>query len=473
MTAPTGASVYYQVYRKLNSVSYSKIYQGSGRTYLDTLSIPNLYVYRVRACVNDGSERCSDYRTSNELHARPPVGNPVISLTSLNYSGDYTVSWTTPTITTEFKLSEKFNDGAWKIISNQQSESFPSPGTRNYDVTNRGSGQYSYKVQACNRLGCNTSSEKHIDVAHKPGVPTSITQVSSDMKNTNISWGKSSGTVSHYIVEQSKNGGSYNQVYKGKNITHEVTGLTAGKYTSRVKACYQVGAAVQQCSTPWAISSEITLVLLPTSIEAPAIDNDGIYTITFTKPSNGDSVTYQWQERLNSGAWSQTISTTSMNVSQAKKENGSWSYRVKACELTLCSGYTSEKTVVVLLIPGTPPSLETPTENVGISTVKWGKSSNMVPSAYYKLSRKRAAGSYTKVYEGIETSFRDTTTSASGTHTYEIKACIKSDAKEYCSEGRTTTTSRKNTQTQKRVIYIHSDLLGSPAAETDENGEIL
>ncbi|MBU2870416.1 hypothetical protein [Colwellia sp. E2M01] len=357
---------FYELEEKVSSGgSYRKVKETTGLSHTLNSNSINQFYYRVRACrFTSGYKSCSGYRTSSVVNAHPPSGAPSLSGSSTSSNGSYSFSWSTNIpLVTKYNISEKVNNGSWSVVSTTSSNSYSRSG--------RSSGQYYYKVQPCNYTGCGSySAEKRIDVAHKPGVPTSITQVSSDMKSTKISWGKSSGTVSYYVVEQSKNGGSYSKVYQSGSLTHTVPSLKAGKYKSRVKACNNKGSYTN-CSS-WRTSSDITLALLGAGLTAPTKDSNGSYSISFTKPANGNSVTYLWQERLNNGSWSTENSTTSTSVSRSGKANGVYGYRVRAKEGSLYTSYTSEKKVTVAHTPGVPSNITLPALSDGFVEVKWG-----------------------------------------------------------------------------------------------------
>jgi hypothetical protein len=67
-----------------------------------------------------------------------------------------------------------------------------------------------------------------------------------------------------------------------------------------------------------------------------------------------------------------------------------------------------------------------------------------------------------------------------GTYKFRVGGCVEEpNVKVHCggavavwSEGYALTLPLSDISTQRRVIFIHTDLLGSPAAETDEDGNI-
>jgi YD repeat-containing protein len=79
-------------------------------------------------------------------------------------------------------------------------------------------------------------------VVTTPGVPASIAVPASVMGgDVNVSWGAASGTVTAYDLDQQYNGGAWTNAYEGNALSKQVSGLNAGSYLFRVRACNTVG----------------------------------------------------------------------------------------------------------------------------------------------------------------------------------------------------------------------------------------
>src|SRR5690606_7936408 len=81
---------------------------------------------------------------------------------------------------------------------------------------------------------------------------------------------------------------------------------------------------------------------------------------------------YELQEQVNGGSWT-TIQNTSAISRNISKGNGSYGYRVRACNQEAgCSTYSATKTVQVAIVPAIPPNVSAPpASDNGTYTVSW------------------------------------------------------------------------------------------------------
>ncbi len=102
-------------------------------------------------------------------------------------------------------------------------------------------------------------------------------------------------------------------------------------------------------------------------------------------------------------------------------------------------------------------------------TLSWNAHNSSVIYYLVEEAKPNPDGSAGSVWEPLIDSTSDsqasTTPSTLGTHKYRVTACIASTM---CGEPAEVSITVNN----KRVVFIHTDLLGSPAAETNENGEV-
>jgi hypothetical protein len=100
-----------------------------------------------------------------------------------------------------------------------------------------------------------------------------------------------------------------------------------------------------------------SLSFTQTDVDAPVNGPDLLLTRTFTPadlPANQYYVSYPLQEQVNGGGWAtiQTSSATSKALSG--KANGSYGYRVQACNAGGCGPWSSTGTITVALVPAVP-----------------------------------------------------------------------------------------------------------------------
>src|SRR5690606_11816119 len=103
---------------------------------------------------------------SSAVIVSEPIVAPSLTLASTSGDGSYHISWNSVGNTSSYVLEE--NGQALSSISST-SKSFSGGSAK-------GNGTYSYRIKACNPVGCSAfSSTKTVDVALAPGVPSSIT----------------------------------------------------------------------------------------------------------------------------------------------------------------------------------------------------------------------------------------------------------------------------------------------------------
>ena len=143
-------------------------------------------------------------------------------------------------------------------------------------------------------------------------------------------------------------------------------------------------------------------------------DPDGAYTVTWVKPS-GTVKTYQLLENN-----SVVYTGSSRSFSLSSKSDGTYNYKVKACNDVSCSSPSGIKTVTVLKIPTVPQNL-TASEAVvkdGTLALSWDASQETVD--YYKVIDT----STTIVLKEIAaTQVEFANELRNGDHSFAVKAC--------------------------------------------------
>ena len=175
-----------------------------------------------------------------------------------------------------------------------------------------------------------------------------------------------SAAGTHYLQEKKDSGGwanvaSYVTAVAGStypSITRNValSGRTTATYSYRV---YFV-SATEVASSGYS-NIKVTVVTLvpgvPSTISAPASDTDGAFAVSWGSAS-GTVTSYQLEQQLNGGGWSQVYSGTGLSKAVSGLADGAYKYRVRACNATGCSGYrTTAGSTVVVHAPGIPPSI--------------------------------------------------------------------------------------------------------------------
>lgn len=148
-------------------------------------------------------------------------------------------------------------------------------------------------------------------------------------------------------------------------------------------------------------------------------DKDGSFTVNWTA-SSGNPTSYELQQRLNSGTWSNVY--TGSNTSNARSvEDGTYDYRVRACNVGGCSSYTVYSTVTVIKTPSVPGEIVAPaTDSDGSYDVSWGASSGTVTK--YTLQENVDSGTFSTIQDNWSLS-RPISGNASAIYGYRVRAC--------------------------------------------------
>ncbi len=293
-------------------------------------------------------------------------------------------------------------------------------------ISGKGNGSYYYRVQACNGSACGgyrTGANPTV-VTLPPGVPASITvPASSTTGSYTVSWGTSTGNVTAYQLYEATNSGFTGQVqvYSGTATSRAISGKGNGSYYYRVRACngsacsgYRTGANPTVVTLPPGV---------PASISVPASSSTGSYTVSWGT-STGTVTAYQLYEATNSGFTGQVqvYSGTSTSRAISGKTNGSYYYRVRACNGSACSGYRTgaNATVVTLAVPLPPASITAPLMNTtGNYSVSWSASTG---ATRYELWESVNWGAFTRVHNAAATS-KSFSSKPNGEYQYKARAC--------------------------------------------------
>ena len=409
-TAVPGATGYNLNESTDGGVTWAQV--GGGTLTSNSLALINKgggsYTYEVQACASAG---CTGWTVSSVLGVTPV--QPTITVPTGITNGNYSVSWSAPVSATSYDVQEAVNNGAWTTIaSNTTATSISRPGTT--------SGSYTYQVQAKNPYGTRgwvASSAVTVDTTYGvvPPAPASVSVPASSADGTaTISWA-SVAQVTHYVTQQSSDGGTnWTQVYNGAALSTAISGLANGSYVYRVEACN-----AYNCSA-WTNSGTLVVTHPPTGVPtltAPGNSTNGSFSISWTAVSTATS--YTLQESTNGGStWASVQSNGSTSWSTSGRGNGSYSYRVQACNVGGCAGWSGVGTTTVLLPPPTPTGVSVPATSNGPIPISW----NASPTATrYDVYQSINNGGWTTAYSGASTSVTVTATST-GSYQFFVTA---------------------------------------------------
>lgn len=239
-----------------------------------------------------------------------------------------------------------------------------------------------------------------------------------------VSWVAATGWITSYELYEATNAGFTGQtaVYSGgTGTTVSLSGRGNGTYYYRVRACNPAG-----CSGYRAGANATTVALppdTPPSISVPSSSNTGNYTISWTAPTAGTVTVYELYQAVNGGSYGAfPYTTTATSYAFSNVGNGTYSYRVRACNGSSCSLYrTGANSITVTLPPSVPGAITVPAyNNTGTYTVSWAASTGNVTS--YEVLESVAFGGESLVYTGTSPTL-SRSGMADAVYGYRLRAC--------------------------------------------------
>ena len=317
------------------------------------LSSNTEYTYRVRACNTSG---CSDFVDIIAMIAIPvtPIGFTATAsgLTSLS------ISWSSVDGAEYYQVSN--NEG---LVANNT-----HPNT-SYTVTGLSPNtKYTYRVIACNSLGCSgfapiTVRTNAIGVSSAPRVTVDASTKGQKMPSLKISWEEIDGVTSYQILNLT---GEEVATVPALTTNYIVANLSADtRYEYQVRGCY-ASEDFETCGELSEVGSGATRIAIPDSIINITAEAQGLTSISIYWESV-DRVKHY--EVHNSGGLIMTIRhhTTATEHHENSytvtglSPNTEYTYRVRGCNVSGCSAFANvAATTSVTPPPVTPPTVTPP-----------------------------------------------------------------------------------------------------------------
>src|SRR3546814_10829521 len=131
--------------RSVGSGNLTEIETGSATSRAFNDKALGLYSYRVRACLNTLIESCSEFSDIESISVTPAT--PILFVPTGSSTGNYTISWSTVSGATRYRLDEKVETGSWSQILEGSATDL--------EFYARAPGSYSYRVRACGTTDAN------------------------------------------------------------------------------------------------------------------------------------------------------------------------------------------------------------------------------------------------------------------------------------------------------------------------------
>ena len=295
-------------------------------------------------------------------------------------------------------LTREFDD-AWRVTREYQTEPGGTWAVRRYSHNNA-SQVTSVTVQRTTAVV-------------KPASIPALSLSSAAPGDYTLTWTASNGTE-YYVLEERASSGSWTQSYTGASRTKSFSSKPAGTYSYRAKACNAEGC------TGYSSEQSLTVAYPPSTapvVSAPSADNNGAFTVTWSSSALADE--YRLQQRLDGGTWTSAYIGGALSKALSGLANGTYDFRVTACNEIGCSSYSAIETTVVTHPPAMPTLTVPAADNNGAFTATW---SSVSTATRYDLVQRKDGGSWVVAYSGnlLSKAFSGLT---NGTYDHQARAC--------------------------------------------------
>jgi hypothetical protein len=248
------------------------------------------------------------------------------------------VSWTTVAFATRYELQERLGTGSWATIQDGAGTTRAFSGKAN--------GSWGYQVRACNALGCAAwSAVSTVDVAVPPSSAPALTAPSTNNTGSYaISW-TTVGRATRYELDENANGSGWGHLYDGAGTSASRSGMPSGTYQYRVRGCNTGGCGPYSAIATTVVTRTSPVPPAPTNLSAPSqVEPFTAFTVSWGASSGATS--YRLERNRNDTGWALAYEGSSRTASQTLGQ-GTYIYRVQACNSGGCGPFSSGATVVV------------------------------------------------------------------------------------------------------------------------------
>ncbi|WP_444937828.1 fibronectin type III domain-containing protein [Microbulbifer sp. JMSA002] len=446
-SSSTGAGRY-ELYRRVNSGSWSRVYNGSKTSFDESGRSSGNYQYRVRAC-NTAKNLCGAYKNGGTIKVELTPSTPTsITVPSYTSSSSVSISWAASSGATRYEVQQRKDNGNWSGNIYSGSSTSTTVSSLSHGST------YRFRVRACNSTCSGYRESKDLEVYFRPGVPTPKlnTTTSLDGKYT-VSWNTKQFATSYQLVD-----GSGSTLYNGSGLSKSFSGVSNGSYSYKVRACNAKGTCSNYSSL---VTVKVDRVVgIPVLSAAPTSSWDGKVKLSWTEIDKGGlTVEYQVVDSANK----QLYRGTARSYQLSNLQDGRHCYRVRALTSTDQSNYSPEAcaTVDLLQAPAAPSYITVPSSTGEAYTVSWP---SVAETDSYLLQQRMNNGSWKTVYNGAGNSYKyNASPLVFGTHDYRVQAVNKAGSSDFSNTFTVTMELDPTVQIRKQLYYNEADQV--PAAQ--------
>ena len=312
-----------------------------------------------------------------------------------------------------------------------------------------GSTTYLYRVSACNSVTC-APNPTPASATTAPVAPNGLTAAAASATTINLKWNDNSPDETGFPVQRSTDGGqtwtTLGTAAANATSFSDTNANATTTYRYRVFACRNALCSGFSNEAQVSPTPPTPTPGAPTSLAATAVAVD---RIDLTWGAATGTVTHYSIEQKTTAAGTYAaignVSGTTLSHQNTGLAAGTqYFYRVQACNLNGCSGYSNEASATTL-----PPPLQPPGAPSGLAAtavafdridIAWGAASGTV--THYIIERKTtAAGTYSAIGNVPNTtlSLQNTGLTASTEYFYRVQACNSAGCSGFSNEAAATT----------------------------------
>ncbi|MGB9428890.1 MAG: SpvB/TcaC N-terminal domain-containing protein, partial [Gammaproteobacteria bacterium] len=326
-TGPSGLALSYQ-WSQTAGPATASINTPSGETTTVTTETPGVYTFQLVVTDSGASSLPAAVSVSFEL---PAPGTPTITQ-SPEYSGSYTVNWSSVTGATSYEVYQSTNGTTFSALGSVTNPTDP--------ISGRTTGTYYYEVSACANSVCGNLS------ASSSGVQVILVPASAP---TGLTATPTTSTGSFTLTWTGVSGATYYDVYRTGDGTpvaapsSTTANLTQGNGTDTyyVEACDQAGCGPS--------SSAVSETVMPLPGVPPSFSSN------YTGVAAGGSFTLSWGTSSGTVSYYEINGNSSLEYSasthsvtlNAPLKDGTYGYYIQACNAAGCSGHSNTVDITV------------------------------------------------------------------------------------------------------------------------------
>jgi YD repeat-containing protein len=248
-----------------------------------------------------------------------------------------------------------------------------------------------------------------------------------------VSWTATPATTS-YELQEEPDGGAWTTIATGTSLNKTITQTAAGTFHYQVHACNAGGCGAWSATATTVVSPPPTAPGAPATAAASA--SADLSTMTLTWSASANATSYTVERSWNGENWPQIYLGPATSVSFPIAVDGSYIFRVSACNSVGCSLPTSTNTVVVTHLPTAPASISVPGTSTGVLGISWSAATY---ATSYSLEQSTDNVNYGAVYNGAATS-ASIGVGATGVYYFRVKGCNTAGCGPYSAVGVSTVT---------------------------------